>query len=216
MPLKRGLLAALLGAFLTGCAATPSAWEHLSHGAEGDCGEEDGCVTLVCAEAQCGLYRCDETGALLARGTRPPAAAAAPGSNPRRNRGPVQHLPTDTQPLFTFDWYNQPSQATRPERLPSGPGWERHHLFPQEESLARWFARKPRNLKIHDFTMIIPRATHVRIHNPGGRGGPWNKAWRDFIEANPTATSQEVWEHLGKLIKQFELMGPIVPYYYQR
>lgn len=82
--------------------------------------------------------------------------------------------------------------------------------------MARWFARQPRGLNVHDFTMVIRSSVHTRIHNPGGRGGPWNQAWRDFIEQNPNANQQEVWAHLGTLIKQFNLMGPIVPYYYMR
>ena len=108
--------------------------------------------------------------------------------------------PTPSKPVFVFDWFNVPQAEHRPPLLPSGPGWERHHLFPQAAHLAKWFARSPRNLNVHDFTLVMPRSTHQRLHN-GANGGPWNQEWTDFARQYPGATQQQVWEHLGKLIQ---------------
>jgi hypothetical protein len=62
-----------------------------------DAPQADQCVTLLCLGEACGVYRCEDLpGEVeLARfpPSRPPAAAAAPGSGPRRNRGGAQSLP---------------------------------------------------------------------------------------------------------------------------
>lgn len=91
----------------------------------------------------------------------------------------------------------------------------KHHLFPQQASLKVWFARTPRNINIHDFTMVIRSNTHERIHK-GALGGDWNRTWREFADQHPRATQKDCWEQLGKMIKDFGLMGPIVPYYQVR
>ncbi|WP_434223585.1 TIGR02269 family lipoprotein [Myxococcus faecalis] len=210
----------LLGLLLMACASSPESssgsQRHLAHIEGEDCGETDRCVTLVCdAGAHCGLYSCEDAGRLLARGGGPIAPPSAPGSGPRRHWGNVQKLPGGNGPIFVFDWYNTPQPQHRPPELPSGPGWVRHHLFPQAESLARWFTRAPRGLNVHDFTMVVPANIHQRIHS-GPRGGDWNREWSDFARQYPGASHAQVWEHLGKLIQKYDLVGPIVPYYYLR
>jgi uncharacterized lipoprotein (TIGR02269 family) len=209
----------LLGMLLSACASPTLALsdgEQSPHGEHADCGEHDGCVTLVCAEELCGLYRCEDAGVLLARGGGVIAPPAAPGAGPRRNWGRAQELPGGNGPVFVIRWNNHPPPPPPPGLMPSGSGWVKHHLFPQARSLADWFAAAPRGIQVHDFTMVIPRGVHRRIHNPGGRGGPWNQEWHDFRIANPTATQQQVWLHLGELIKKYHLLGPIVPYYQVR
>jgi hypothetical protein len=57
---------------------------------------------------------------------------------------------------------------------------------------------------------------HHRIHSGGPRGGLWNAAWRQFKDANPHASLQEIYRHAGELIHRFELIGPVVPYYKRR
>jgi uncharacterized lipoprotein (TIGR02269 family) len=220
MTRKLACVVGLLGALLVACASPSSHlradWEHVAH-AEGEtCGAEDQCVTLVCdGESRCGLYFCEDAGRLLARGGGTVAPPAAPGGGPQRNWGYVHKLPGGNGPIFVFDWYNTPQAEHLPPRLPSGPGWVRHHLFPQAENLAKWFARAPRAMNVHDFTLVMEQTTHQRIHS-GPRGGSWNQEWTQFARQYPGATQQQVWEHLGKLIRKYDLMGPIVPYYYLR
>ncbi len=61
----------------------------------------------------------------------------------------------------------------------------------------------------------MARDAHQRIHS-GSRGGAWNQEWTDFARRYPGASQQQVWEHLAKLVQKYDLIGPIVPYYYLR
>ncbi|RKH67636.1 TIGR02269 family lipoprotein [Corallococcus sp. AB049A] len=210
--------AVLLMAFLGGCASAPlPALEDWSAAEDDACEGHDRCVARVCADDLCGLYHCEDTGVLLARGgIRPPVSAAAPGAGPRRNWGSAQPLPGDRDAIFVIRWYNHPAPAPPPDgRKPSGSGWVRHHLYPQAADLAQFFWRQGK-INVHDFTMVIPRAEHVRLHGVGGRGGPWNQAWRDFARKNIDATPKEIQDQLARMIVDFNIMGPIVPYHQLR
>ncbi|NRB92404.1 hypothetical protein C7M62_39325, partial [Bradyrhizobium sp. WBAH10] len=98
----------LLSALLGGCASAPlPALEDWGAAEDDACKGDDRCVALVCADDLCGLYRCEDTGVLLARGgIRPPVSSAAPGSGPRRNWGSAQSLPGDRDAIFVIRWYN--------------------------------------------------------------------------------------------------------------
>ncbi|MFP2925767.1 TIGR02269 family lipoprotein [Pyxidicoccus sp. 3LG] len=206
----------LLAVPLLGCSTTPSAplrqaWDEAA--VECDDPEEDQCVTLLCLGDACGFYRCEDMpgDVELARfpGARPPPAA--PGSGPRRNWGGAGKLPDGAVMVFP-NWNGAPERIIPPSRQLTSGRWEKHHVFPQAEDLARWF--EGQGVKIHDYTMPIPRDLHRRIHGNDGRGGPWNQAWRDFMKANRRATPEEIYKHAGELIHRFELNGgPIQPYY---
>ncbi len=172
------------------------------------------CVTLLCLGDTCGFYRCEELpgDVELARfpPARPPAAAASPGMGPRRNWGGAGNLPGGAVMVFP-NWNGGPERLIPPSRQLTPGRWEKHHIFPQQNELRGWFEQQ--GVKIHDYTMPIPRDMHLRIHNPGGRGGPWNQAWQDFRAAKPDATPTEIFKHAGELINRFELIGgPIQPY----
>ncbi|WP_186002117.1 TIGR02269 family lipoprotein [Corallococcus sp. Z5C101001] len=216
----RAAFTVLLAGAIAGCAVAPvpaiEDWSRAEHEDGASCEGADRCVALVCADDLCGLYFCEDTGALLARGgIRPPVSAAAPGSGPRRNWGSAQPLPGDREAIFVIRWYDHPAPTPTDGRKPSGSGWVRHHLYPQDPNLAKFFLRQG-NINVHDFTMVIPRAEHVRLHGAGGRGGPWNQAWRDFARNHPSATPKEIQDELARMIVQFDIMGPIVPYYHLR
>ncbi|MCP3169669.1 SitA6 family polymorphic toxin lipoprotein [Myxococcus qinghaiensis] len=182
---------------------------------ECDAAQEDQCVALLCVEDACGFYRCEDIPGdfELARFPpgRPPAAAAAPGSGPRRNWGVAQKLPPGS--IMTFpNWNGAPSKVIPPSHQLTRGRWEKHHIFPQSEDLALWFERQ--GVKIHDYTMPIPLVVHRRIHDGTGRGGAWNDAWRDFMNDRPLASPAEIFRHAGELIHRFDLIGgPIQPYY---
>ncbi|MBZ4419752.1 TIGR02269 family lipoprotein [Myxococcus sp. RHSTA-1-4] len=213
----RAFWLSLLAVHWLGCAtATPSS-QHRWEEAEAECSDpgEDQCVTVLCGETLCGVYRCEDVpgGVELARfpPARPPAAAAAPGSGPRRNWGGAQNLPRGAVMVFP-NWNGAPERPILPSLQLTAGRWEKHHIFPQARELAEWFERQ--GVKIHHYTLPIPRDLHRRIHDGNGRGGAWNKAWRDFMKAKPDASPTEIYKHAGELIHRFQLMGgPVQPYY---
>lgn len=87
-----------------------------------------------------------------------------------------------------------------------------HHVFPQ--ALRQKF--KDRGIdNIDDFTLEIAEDLHRCIHSGKGmgRGGKWNKAWKDFFDKYPDATPEQIYKHAGELIYEMGLDGtPVVPY----
>ena len=189
-----------------------STWDQAE--AEEACEEEDACVTLVCTEKECEVYRCENlerASVLLAyRG----GIISAPGSSPRRNWGRPQKRPGDALPVAVIPWRFHDRRELLPSELARlkirNP--IKHHLFPQQPSLARWFKQK--GINIHEHTMVVEKEVHDRIHR-GAQGGAWNAAWREFKRSHDSATEAQIWEHALKLISRFELAGPLVPYHWQ-
>jgi len=196
-------------------APMQQAWEE----AEVECYDprEDQCVSLLCLGDACGFYAC---GGLpgeieLARfpPARPPAAAAAPGMGPRRNWGGAQNLPKGAVMVFP-NWNGAPDRIIPPSRQLTAGRWEKHHIFPQQQVLREWF--EGQGVKIHNYTIPMPRDQHHRLHSGanGVPGGQWNQAWLEFKDTNPLASPAEIFQHAGKLIHHFEVIGgPIQPYY---
>jgi uncharacterized lipoprotein (TIGR02269 family) len=111
---------------------------------------------------------------------------------------------------MVFPWHGNPKPVPPQRQLTAG-RFEKHHIFPQATDLARWF--KSKGIDIHQYTLPIPRDVHVRIHSGGARGGAWNEAWREFMNANGGAPKEEVFKHAGELIYRFQLLGgPIQQY----
>ncbi|NTX09618.1 TIGR02269 family lipoprotein [Myxococcus sp. CA056] len=218
MPARSALWLLILTASWLGCSSVgkppiEQAWE--TGGAECDDPGSDQCVTLLCLDDGCGFYRCEDMLAEIVQArfppSRPPAAAAAPGSGPRRNWGGVQNLPRGAVMTFPH-WNGAPARIIPPSHQLTSGRWEKHHIFPQQNELKLWFERQ--GVKIHDYTMPIPVEVHRRIHRDGGNGGPWNEAWRAFRKSSPNATPAAIFKHAGELIYRFELIGgPIQPYY---
>ncbi|WP_044890281.1 TIGR02269 family lipoprotein [Myxococcus hansupus] len=202
----------------TGCstvahAPVPQPWD----GTASECQSpgDDACVSLLCLGDACGFYACEDLPGVVEVArfppARPPAAAASPGRGPRRRWGGGQNLPRGAVMVFP-NWSGAPERVIPPSHRLTPGRWEKHHIFPQAEDLSMWFGS--RGVKIHDFTMPIPRDVHRRIHGSDGRGGAWNQAWRDFKSEKPGATSTEIFKHAGELIHRFQLIGgPIQPYY---
>jgi uncharacterized lipoprotein (TIGR02269 family) len=90
----------------------------------------------------------------------------------------------------------------------------KHHLFPQEEKIARWLGR--RGINVHQYTMVIPEHAHLRIHR-GAQGGAWNRAWREFMKANleRPVPKEELLRKAFELPYRFDIVGPIIPYKHQ-
>jgi uncharacterized lipoprotein (TIGR02269 family) len=211
----RAVWLSLFAVSLLACSTVTPPYQQQWDGAEAECSdaEEDACVTLLCGDDACGFYRCEDVPGevLLARfpPARPPAAAAAPGSGPQRNWGSGMNLPGGGEPIFVIPWHPEPRPIPPQRQLPAG-RFEKHHIFPQAKELARWFSEQ--GVRIHDYTLPLPRDVHLRIHR-GEAGGPWNEAWLQFKDARPNASPVEIFKHAGELIYRFQLLGgPIQKY----
>ena len=220
----------LLGVLLAGCAASEPALRERE--AEGD--SADTCLTLLCDEEVCGFYRCEDVAGAMAASE---GAEVAPGGvvkaldmqglgvyppgysgSPMRYWGRPLPLQREQGAVFIIPWRNHhlrkllPSQkqlieeANRNLNRPH----EKHHIFPQE--FKAWFELN--GINIHQWTMFIEAELHQDIHR-GPSGGPWNAAWRQYIQGKRRrkVAKEEIWKHAWELCVRFGLMAPLQPYY---
>lgn len=180
--------------------------------------QADQCVVFACDEGECGTFGCEDvdpealkTASLgshveMARGIRP--LFRAPGSHRNWRRAGLRE---DARPRMTLHF------RYRDGFLPAFPRLEgkliRHHLFPQEPNLAEWF--RANGINIHDWTIVIPEHVHLRIHR-GARGGLWNEAWRQFMEAHGAQpiSREELLRKAFELALRYDIAGPIHSSYY--
>jgi len=175
---------------------------------------------------ECAAYRCWEVAEYLhvgqivrTRGAhRPPQPAPLPSPQTRREAGTPWSGPRGLpQPVLLIPWNSTTQPLLPPGQVmllesheqQRGKPYERHHIFPQEEGLKKWFELK--GINIHQWTLALEVEDHRRIHR-GANGGPWNEAWRQFQRAHLNATKREIELHAGKLIYEFNLYGVVVPY----
>ncbi len=213
-------LSPLLPFLLVWACATSSpgsiVWEDAERAEPCEYAHVEQCVVLACEGGDCGLFDCEDvdmealpwtTGkheVEWVRGYRP--SSRPPAFRNFRNTG----IRPDARARMTFHFRYREGFVPA---LPREPGkLVHHHLFPQQELLARWFKRS--GVDIHKFTILIPEHVHRQIHSGTGRGGMWNQAWRDFMKANlqRQVTSEELHRKAVELIFRFELTGPVVPY----
>jgi uncharacterized lipoprotein (TIGR02269 family) len=214
---------------LAACAAAPAPTSSEETGCEEAaeivsfeqaCAEESSLVPL-CSSGQCGLYRCREVMAHLTVGrvvlTRG-GALLLPGvqGGAQRYWGSAQELPQDTRPVLIIPWDHKPPLLPSQQKMLGEAAEERqkphekHHVFSQE--FREFFTGK--GINIDEYTLLLELVKHRSIHR-GERGGPWNAAWRNWIRANRGATKEEIFRYAGQLIYEFELFGPMVPYWKQ-
>lgn len=210
-----------------GCG-TPSsvarAWDAAEWDVTSGCEDPgiDQCIVLACDgdAGECGVFGCEDVdAAAVASAPLSHGAELARGGPPYRplvrNPGLNRHwrrtgLREGTRPRMTFHF------RYREGFLPAFPRLEgkliKHHLFPQAPELAAWFKRQ--GINPHDWTMAIPEHVHLRIHGDGARGGSWNRAWRDFRDANRgrKVPPGELLAKAFELAYRFDIVGPIVPY----
>jgi uncharacterized lipoprotein (TIGR02269 family) len=217
----------LSGLLLTHCAAS----NPVSHGQEearasgtswAEIREDATCVVPICEEEKCALWRCldieatDLPTVVLARATpavRPPGVAL-----PHRWWGYPLAAPMNADPVFEIPWHNWKTRGQLNHRelrplciVPPSEPFEKHHIFPQQLRLARWF--KTRNIDIHAFTIRLPRTFHAWLHSGGPEGGQWNDAWRQFIAKNRSASQEDIWRFAFELMNRFGVNGSLIPYY---
>ncbi len=216
----------LLGALLGACASPGAAVREGEATEEEVASWEEGwedarCVTVLCGEEACAFVRCRDVQGVGAgqvvpvRGSGPPVVVPAAPRGPRRWQAGVLWLPEDREPVFIIPWYGgHPRRHVLrdTEMLLKSGRWVQHHIFPQEQGLARWF--RSRDIDIHQFTLVMPASVHKRLHGGGPSGGQWNQAWRDFQKEHYNdATAKDIWAHAFMLIRRFKLNpGPFEPY----
>ncbi|RKI75042.1 TIGR02269 family lipoprotein [Corallococcus sp. AB049A] len=198
---------------LLGCASAPVRTEcEASH--------EDQCLTQVCEDDVCALFRCEDLAPkriVRTRGAMPVAPIfVAPGSGPQRTWGSAQGLPGDAVPVMVFRWHRReklPSELRREKALQE---WakrpkERHHIFPQ--AFKKHFEDK--GIEIHKYVLMIDAEVHARIHR-GALGGPWNRDWNTFIELQGVeADIPDHFAHAAWMIRKYELFGLPMTYWQQ-
>lgn len=216
-----------LGA-LFACATTP--FSELESGGAGDEGQavsfqeacaEESSLLALCDGAQCGLYRCQEVMEHVLVGRVVPTRGVAltlPGAQgAQRYWGSAQDLPQDTRPVLIIPWDHKPpllpsqlamlEEAAKERSKPH----ERHHIFPR--AFREWFSKQ--GINIDEFVILLEVGKHRSIHL-GKNGGPWNEAWRRFILQHLAgAPKEEIYRYAGQLIYEFELFGPVLPYWKQ-
>ena len=187
---------------------------------------DSSCVVPLCDDERCVLWLCQDLvevesspSVVLARGPTPQAMRPPLVGNPSRWWGHTLAVPTSAEPVFEIPWHNWKlrDQLARQKHplgcmLPPEP-LEKHHIFPQQKRLARWFKRQ--GIDIHAFTILLPTSVHQRLHSGAPAGGQWNEAWRQFQDNNDGATPEEIWRFAFELMFLFRVNGPFVPYYCQ-
>ncbi|QRN97923.1 TIGR02269 family lipoprotein [Archangium violaceum] len=217
----RVLLPLSLASLLLFACATSSLATHAdgepAHASACEEPEADQCIVLACDEGECGVFGCEDVD--------PEAVALAPplshGVELARYRPPFRSpgfqrnwrragLRDGVRPRLTFHF------QYREGFLPAFPRLQgkliRHHLFPQASEFRKFFRNS--DIDIHAWTMVIPEHVHLRIHGGSGRGGAWNAAWRQFMNANQHRKVSQA-EMLGKAFElafRFDIVGPISPY----
>jgi uncharacterized lipoprotein (TIGR02269 family) len=200
---------------LTACASTDtSQWE--AREPEGVSWEE-GCqdittLELLCSGDTCAFFWCRDLVEVHEEASGEVEPARWPGFRPpggfrRGERQPRRGV----DPVFVIRWSDHPAPRTLRQRLLPLDRLVKHHIFSQAPDLAAWFHQQ--GLNIHQYTLLISREMHLRIHSGGPRGGRWNAEWRRFMEEHGSATLEQIWRHAIKLIVKYDLTeARMVPY----
>ncbi|PTL76694.1 TIGR02269 family lipoprotein [Vitiosangium sp. GDMCC 1.1324] len=183
------------------------------------------CVVPLCNEERCALWRCQDVAevdttpsVVLVRGSMPQAVRPHQVGNLSRWWGHPLAAPSGTEPVFEIPWHNWKAReqlAFKEYRSyciarPWEP-FEKHHIFPQQEVLARWF--ESNHIDIHAYTVRVLKSFHTWLHSGGPDGGQWNEAWRQLMLKNAkTATAEDIWRFAGELMIRFGVNGPLIPY----
>jgi hypothetical protein len=84
----------------------------------------------------------------------------------------------------------------------------KHHVFnkfrgssPGSQHYRDFFAMH--GIKVDDWTLAIPKPVHTEwVHRAGNN---WTTTWKQWIDANPNATTPEVWQQAGRMVDDYGL-----------
>ncbi len=93
--------------------------------------------------------------------------------------------------------------AKPPVKSPPSAGfpWHWHHLLPR--MLQDWFNRQGIN-DIHDYCVHVPHDIHNGQTHP-----QWERDWKQFKEANPNATPQQILNKMRDMMARYGIPLPI-------
>ncbi|MCB0096960.1 MAG: DUF2380 domain-containing protein [Caldilineaceae bacterium] len=90
-----------------------------------------------------------------------------------------------------------------------------HHIFPklrgssEASEVYRQFFKK-HNINVDDFAVEVSESLHKHLHRAGNN---WVTRWKQWIDANPNATTTEIYQFAGSLMDEYGINSlPIVPY----
>ncbi|RKG97745.1 TIGR02269 family lipoprotein [Corallococcus sp. CA047B] len=209
-----------------GCASTSSVatfspegvWQEAGYERECEDSGEDRCVTPLCTDEACALFRCEDLdpGRIVrTRGATAPPVLVAPGSGPQRNWGSAQELPRDARPVMVFRFHPREKLPSQVQRERAMAEWakrpkERHHIFPQ--AFKDHFDRK--KIDIHQYVLAVDVDIHKRIHR-GANGGPWNEDWRNYVRLYGTRSKEAHFDQASLMIQKYGLFGLTMTYWQQ-
>lgn len=85
----------------------------------------------------------------------------------------------------------------------SGPSeWHEHHIYPRQ--FQSYFSAN--GINIDNYVVDLPRNMHLSGIHANGAGylpGGWNSEWRNFIEANPNATTTQIYQQGGSMMERY-------------
>ncbi len=92
----------------------------------------------------------------------------------------------------------------------------RHHIFnvfrgnsPMSQKYRDFFAKH--GIKVDNFAVDLPENFHKRWIHSEGRN--WTTRWKQWIDANPHATTKDVFQQAGRMMDEYGISHlPIIPY----
>jgi Predicted lipoprotein of unknown function (DUF2380) len=86
-----------------------------------------------------------------------------------------------------------------------------HHPLPQEAILQNRF--KALGINVDDYLMHMSELEHRDLHGRGVDWHDWNPQWERFLNANPNATREQVFDFANKLLKERGLNRGVFDYF---
>jgi hypothetical protein len=123
----------------------------------------------------------------------------------------LEDAPVDNGFRDVAEW-----QEGAPQRLLAQPKTIRHHLFnkfrgasPTSQKYRDFFAKH--GIDVDRFTVEIPESMHQKLIHRAGNN--WTTRWKQWIDANPNATTKDVYQFAGRMMDEYGVSGlQIVPY----
>lgn len=99
--------------------------------------------------------------------------------------------------------------------LPAPTEFAKHHIFnmfrgksPKSQKYRDFF--KKHNIILDDHTVKLTKWKHTQVHQAGNN---WTTQWKRWIDANPNATTKQVYQQAGRMMDAHDIAHiPIVSY----